>query len=290
MSPLTKAFVVLTTLLSIVMVSMTVAVIARTENHREMYLTMKADRNLAMKAKARYEGELANRAAQEVETNSVALSEVSLVRAQFADKEGEVRSRDESIARLGLESSRMTAAHLALSGTLESANIRLSGQDARILALSEELGEIGREKSEAESALVNAIAARNRYEAEVRLLTQRLRAEETERAELENENDVMRTVLEGRGQDPDDVIEAGQDIRIAGSIVGVDQITDGLTLVELNVGTRDGVRSDMEFTVSRGDQYLGTVRITRVDTDRSVGEVTLQVNPIRTEDSAKTGD
>ncbi|XAL99064.1 hypothetical protein OT109_15945 [Phycisphaeraceae bacterium D3-23] len=290
MSPLTKAFVVLTTLLSIVMVSMTVAHVARTEDYRAKYAVMKVDRDAALKRAADVEAAEAATQAEDQEQQSAIAKIISDVDGQLAGLQGQIRSKDESIASLQVNLARATAAQQAMSETLASMTTRIDNQNDQITSLISDLADISRQKGEAEQALVNAIAARNRYENEVRLLNQRLRAMETELAELAVENEQFRVAIQGLEQDPDEILERGRDIQIAGSVTNVDQIGDGLTLVEVNVGTRDGVRAGMPFTVFRGDQYLGTIRITTVDTDKAVGEVTLDHATIRATDSVKTGE
>ncbi|MFI4862118.1 MAG: hypothetical protein ACIAXF_15745 [Phycisphaerales bacterium JB063] len=288
MSPLTKAFVVLTTLLSIVMVSMTVAHVARTEDYRAKYAVMEVDRDAALKRAAAAETAEANRQAEGQEVASTIESVRSDVAGQLAALQGQIRSKDESIASLQANLARATSAQDAISSTLASATTRIDNQNDQITSLIGDLSAVSRQKAEAEQALVNAIAARNRYENEVRLLNERLRAMETALGEYQTENERLVKLIEEFGGNPDDI--PADSIRIAGSVTNVDQIGDGLTLVEVNVGTRDGVRAGMPFTVYRGDQYLGTIRITTVDTDKAVGEVTLNTAAIRSNDSVKTGD
>ncbi|MEM9414094.1 MAG: hypothetical protein AAGA29_01285 [Planctomycetota bacterium] len=290
MSPLTKAFVVLTTLLSIVMVSMTVAHVARTEDYRAKYEVIKGDRDEAVKRAAAAEAAEAIRQAENQEEQSAIARVTSDVEGQLAALQGQIRSKDESIASLQVNLARATSAQDAITKTLAAATTRIDSQNDQITTLISDLAEVSRQKGEAEQALVNAIAARNRYESEVRLLNQRLRALETANIELQQRNDQYAAYIREIGDNPADVEDAANRIRIAGSVTNVDQIGEGLTLVEVNVGTRDGVQAGMPFTVYRGDQYLGTIRITTVDTDKAVGEVTLNHATIRATDSVKTGE
>ena len=290
MSPLTKAFVVLATLLSVVMVSLTVAHVARTENYRTMFTELKNDRDSAVQRAAQEQAKLANQLAAMNEANAGEESELADVRGDLTDTLGEIRSRDERIAGLESNLARMTAANNALSATLTSATDRLNAQDEQIRTLIGNTGDLSRQKGELQQAIAIATAARDRYANEVRRLTEALQASEAASAAFEERKNELEEVIIAIAPnvDPATVIPPGN-VRIAGAVTKVDQIGDGLTLVEVNVGTRDGVRANMPFTISRGDQYVGTITITTVDTDKSVGELTLNNGSIRDGDDASTG-
>lgn len=288
MSPLSKAFVVLATLLSVVMVVLTVGFAAQTENYREKFGEASADLQVAQSSYARQNTVLSGQLAELRAALSARENADNGVNAQLAAKLGEIRSRDERISNLEATNARTTAALAAATETLQASNARSDAQDGQIRGLISDMATLARQKSEAEQAVVAAIGLRDRYENEVRRLQEQLVALETQRAELSDRVDELEVAFQEINQDPDAVIGT-TGIRIAGAVTSVDQIGDGLTLVELNVGTRDGVKADMPFTIFRGDQYVGTIRITTVDTDKAVGEVTLSTDTVRDGDSAQTG-
>lgn len=288
MSPLSKAFVVLATLLSVVMVVLTVGFAAQTENYREKFGEASADLQVAQSSYARQNTVLSGQLAELRAALSARENADNGVNAQLAAKLGEIRSRDERISNLEATNARTTAALAAATETLQASNARSDAQDGQIRDLISDMATLARQKSEAEQAVVAAIGLRDRYENEVRRLQEQLVALETQRAELSDRVDELEVAFQEINQDPDAVIGT-TGIRIAGAVTSVDQIGDGLTLVELNVGTRDGVKADMPFTIFRGDQYVGTIRITTVDTDKAVGEVTLSTDTVRDGDSAQTG-
>lgn len=288
MSPLSKAFVVLATLLSVVMVVLTVGFAAQTENYREKFGEASADLQVAQSSYARQNTVLSGQLAELRAALSARENADNGVNAQLAAKLGEIRSRDERISNLEATNARTTAALAAATETLQASNARSDAQDGQIRDLISDMATLARQKSEAEQAVVAAIGLRDRYENEVRRLQEQLVALETQRAELSDRVDELEVAFKEINQDPDAVIGT-TGIRIAGAVTSVDQIGDGLTLVELNVGTRDGVKADMPFTIFRGDQYVGTIRITTVDTDKAVGEVTLSTDTVRDGDSAQTG-
>ena len=206
--------------------------------------------------------------------------------ATLKAKLGEIRERDERVANLEATNARLSAALAAASETLQAANERSGSQDEQIRGLINELASIARQKSESEQALVAAIGERDRYENDIRRLTEQLRASQVLSDELNRDNERL-TILVNDLADSDEVFAS---VPIAGSVTNVDQVGTDLTLVEINVGTRDSVQANMSFRVTRGDQYVGTIRITTVDTDKAVGEVTLSSDRIRSGDAVRTGD
>lgn len=76
-------------------------------------------------------------------------------------------------------------------------------------------------------------------------------------------------------------VTAAHDIR--GVVMDVDQ-----TLVQLSVGTADGVRENMVFHITRGDQFLCDVVITNVDVNQSAGVLQLVQQRPRPGDTAST--
>jgi len=289
LSPLTKAFVVLATLLSVVMVSLTVAHVARTENYRAKFNDLKNDRDAAVQRSAEALAQKSNELVAARNDDAAQETELADVKGDLQDTLGEIRSRDERIASLEANLARMTAANSALSATLTSANDRLRAQDEQIRTLINDTGSLARQKGELEQAIAVAIAARDRYANEVRRLTEALQAEEAQRAAADTDRERLEKVVQSLLPEADVTVVSIPSVRITGSVTKIDQLGDAMTLVEVNVGTRDGVTENMPFTISRGGQYVGTITITKVDTDQSVGQLTLDNGEIRSGDRVDAG-
>jgi hypothetical protein len=60
------------------------------------------------------------------------------------------------------------------------------------------------------------------------------------------------------------------------------------SLVHLSVGTADGVRENMVFHITRGDQFLCDIVVTNVDTDQSAGVLQLVKQRPQVGDTAST--
>jgi chromosome segregation ATPase len=75
---------------------------------------------------------------------------------------------------------------------------------------------------------------------------------------------------------------------VRGMITDVRQVGE-ITFVALNVGSNDQVREGMQFIVHEGQKFLGNVVITKVDLNSSAGRVTLAQGPIKANQQVLTG-
>src|SRR5690606_9131386 len=64
-------------------------------------------------------------------------------------------------------------------------------------------------------------------------------------------------------------------VSIRGEITAVESVGDQ-TFVAINVGKQDQVAEGMHFIIHSGDQYVGSLTITKVDLNSSAGRVTLK--------------
>ncbi|MEM6394566.1 MAG: hypothetical protein AAF797_17500 [Planctomycetota bacterium] len=76
---------------------------------------------------------------------------------------------------------------------------------------------------------------------------------------------------------------------IRGQVTRVQSPLDNLTLVEINVGKRDGVAADMVFRVHRGDNFLGELTILTVERGLAVGQLSLVQGDVKPGDSISAG-
>ncbi|MCH9022207.1 MAG: hypothetical protein IID32_05540 [Planctomycetes bacterium] len=67
----------------------------------------------------------------------------------------------------------------------------------------------------------------------------------------------------------------------------ITEVREGLA--SISVGSAASVRKGMKFLVYRGDQYMGDLQITHVETSESAGLVVLQRGSIVRGDSVTTG-
>ena len=73
-------------------------------------------------------------------------------------------------------------------------------------------------------------------------------------------------------------------------VTNVVRDADGSTLVEINAGRSDRLAEGMSLIAIRGNTYLGTIELMRVDLNEAVGRVTQAGNgTIRSDDIIRPG-
>lgn len=293
MSILTKIFVVLVTILSVGLVALIVPFVANTENFRSRISDLQAQLAVA-EAKARdYQVEInaaQDRIAQQIE---------ELNRTINTDKQT-INNLQSELAR-ARDENRTTAAELAQEKATVSLLSAAENQNATLLAsLQRELGELREEKVTTSQRLIELADANNELagdrqtlERNVRRLQEQLTAIEEQIATREQQIAALpqeirdqyfrgrETVADARGYD--------SDVPIQGQVTKVSSDA-GETFVQINVGERDQVKPNMRFLVYRdGNQYVGTIVVSAVDTDAAAGRVVLSNGQIAEGDRVYTG-
>jgi len=89
-----------------------------------------------------------------------------------------------------------------------------------------------------------------------------------------------------RGFDPG-LLAPGAGDHIAARVL---QVEEAVGIVILNVGEKDKVKAGMEFVISRGDKYVGKVRVRNIYQDMSSATILPQLTkePIQIADTAQT--
>jgi len=281
LNALTKAFVVVVTILSVVLVALVIPFAARVPDYAEQYEAMKLDRD-AQLAKAQ--------------------QTAAEVRSAIAEKGSELESALESISQLTSELDAANNANKALQAQLDqsrttasraAAGLEIAARDNESKSqqidkqselIQQQLGQIADLQSQRGDLSQSLIEARAnirrlsdnymRIQEQNKSLNQQLLESQ---AKLETAldqlagyvEDVEVTLADAENKQP----RGGTVIR--GSVTKIDQVTDGLTFVQVNVGKRDLVKEGMEFTVYRGDAFVGKIEIASVDTAEAVGQLTL---------------
>lgn len=281
MNALTKAFVVVVTILSVVLVALVVPFAARVPDYASQYEQMKQDRDTQLAL------------AQEAATK---------VRNAIAAKGSELETALESISSLTAELDRANNDNKSLLAKLDQAQVTVdrnsaameiaarmnevkSGQITQQAELIKEqlsaISELTAQRSDLSQALIESGSRERRLsdnylriQEENKALAQQL-LEKT--ALLKTATEELEAFKEGAEERIAEVTKVlpPDGVAILGSVTKIDQVTDGLTFVQVNVGTRDLVKEGMEFTVYRGDEFVGKIQIASVDTADSVGQLTL---------------
>jgi len=276
LNALTKAFVVVVTILSVVLVALVVPFAARVPDYAQKYKEMEQDRN-----------------AQLLKAQEAA----ALVRNAIAAKGSELESALDSISSLTTELDRANNDNKALQTKLTQAEVTVSrsaagmeiaARDNEVKSqtiakqselIQDQLGQIAALSSQRGDLSQSLIQARSNIR---RLSDNYMRIQEQNKSlnqQLLESQASLKVALEKLAVFVPDIDEnpltPESPIAIRGSVTKIDQVTDGITFVQLNVGKRDLVKPGMTFTVSRGDAFIAKVKISSVDTAEAVGELTL---------------
>jgi len=289
LSPLTKAFVVLVTVLSVVLVALVVPYVAKTENLNAQIQELQGT---AATADAR-----ANSAQQEVSAAQERASEQSALLNQ------RVSNLTQDVIRLQTERDDARAAALQEQRKLsqiESDLSRLSAaavQDASLLsATTADLKETRINFVDSQTKLVQLSDRNNELESQRDSLTRQVRRIGEQMVSLEQDNIALRGVLARVPEKYRQDISTGQaqaqayvpTVPIAGTITDV-QNAAGSQLVQVDVGSKDGVEANMKFLVHRDDQYVGTFVVDRVESAIAAGRMVLSNGEVRAGDAIYTG-
>lgn len=290
MSPLTKVFVVLVTVLSVVLVALVVPFVANTENYKAKLAVAQSDRDAAA---ARAKGlETAAGIAAERDAERVAnlVNENRLLttqRNEYANKLGDISS--------SLSSER------ASKGKADADVSRLSASNAQLTSITAALQtELSLRRKENEEKQATAIAqadqirdlegAKETLSRQVRSLQQQVVAVQDRSKTLEDAmarlDPSTRAQIMGGEQTGGPEFEASTPI--LGKITAVQRVAED-TFVQINVGKNDGVQANMKFLVHRGNQFLGTLVITTVDGRAAAGRLRLSQGDIVAGDAVLSG-
>jgi myosin heavy subunit len=292
---LTKTFVVLVTILSVVLVSLVVPYVANQENYREQ-------RDAAL------------RTITSLETNAKTLqAEINALKRKESQRLQNLRTQNKDLDQLVEQ---LRSENAAKEGDLNEAQAKAdqaastvqrlsasSNQQTEILQLQQtELNDLRKQRRDLQTRNIQAADRINDLQSQVESLTQQFRSIQERMVELNIRNDELESIwrqvppdvkdrILGRETDtlakgPAGTIEP--EIPIRGQITEVRPFSNEL-IVQINVGANDEVTENMKFYIHRGDDFVGTLVVDTVDAQSSAGRVNLSTQEVRVGDSIFTG-
>lgn len=269
MSPLTKVFVVLVTLLSVVLVALVIPFVAKTRDWQAHAQDLQTELVVAQKKAEQTEQDIQNlysatsqQVTQLLEQNKqleAQLQQVTTAQSQAeqatADLRGEIEKKEADISSL-------TATAAQSSKLLET--------------VSQNLKDAQEELTNAKTRNIRLVDTNTQLQAEVSNLERQVRRLRETMVQLEQQNRQL-TAQGGASQGSDETgsssVLAGK--KIAGSITDVENIAD-MTLVLMDIGQSDGVKQNMKFNIERNGTFVGNLVVETVDTAEASGRVTLK--------------
>jgi hypothetical protein len=155
----------------------------------------------------------------------------------------------------------LSAAHTTASKTAEAAQTRLATLEKEASDLRDALRTVQRDLDQKFLTVVD--------------LTDKLNQAESVRKNLDEVNkqatfemSKMKSVLNAHGLKADELVT-----HIPPPVEGVVLEAAGKDLIEISIGSDDGLKVGHSLDVYRDNQYLGRITIKRADPDRAVGQV-----------------
>ena len=277
MHVLTKIFIVLVALLTVALVPL-VAVNATTESK---YQTKVKD---AQAAAAAAEALLNTERAAWLASQQKLEGDVRTMEIKVADLQKQADAKGAEARKAAQELAGTKAAQASIAASLEvlAANGKATGQLTDTLVA--ELRSLRTRSFEAEKRLVQVQEAYDASQSSLEVADAARRALQEEVKRLADEKArALATVAEyvasvgelpkARAGAVSDRVVA--DRNLSASIIGIRR-EKGFTFAEINAGSRDGIKTGWVLTIGDGSTFVGNLRVTEVDVNRSVGIVELE--------------
>jgi len=275
--------------MSVLLVALVVPYVAQTEDYASQIRDLEAKANAAELSARVAEQEKSAFEQGESEKSKllnqrvIALTtEMNQLRELRDEANKSVLTGERRLAQLEAELSRLSAAAV---------------QDADLLTVTTtDLKETRQSLVDAQTKLVQLGDRNNELESQRDSLNRQVNRIGEQMVSLEQDNVSLRGLLArvpeqyrqdvstGQGEEPR--FEASSPI--AGTITDV-MTSAGAQLVQVDVGTKDGVEENMKFLVHRDEQYVGTVVIVRVEPAIAAGRMVLSRGSVQAGDQIYTG-
>ncbi len=284
MSPLTKAFVVLVTVLSILLVTLVVPFVAQVDQLRaevtDAQAISAASEQTIRELRAERTAALEAQQAKEQSLNNT----INQLQTQVAQLEGDKTALTAQLAKAESDAQATQAAMIALA---ESDKAKASLLENYVGQLEDSNGKL----VESQTENVQLVDRNNQLQSNLSALERQVRKlREDLVASNQRVNRLEQDVVAGGGSA---IGGGGNAVAVAalpsepiyGQITETSQTAAGLTLVTLNVGSTDGIARNQSFVVYRdaagSNEYIATVEIQSVDASQSVASVKSELQPIR---------
>lgn len=294
MNVLTKVFVVLMTILSVVLVSLVVPFVANTENYKDQVAAAQAEADaaranatVAASRATASQTELNNQIDEQAKIIASLRATNSDVKNQLATTQGDLERTRADLVRTQSDIANLTASNKQLTDIQIEREKELTGRRDDTTKQAKQIIEL-------EAAVNDQASATATLRRQLRLAQENLVKTQEELAKanaiISNLTPDQLAIAQGGSVSADGKGDIVANPAINAQVSDVRQAGD-VSLVQLNIGSSAGVRERMVFQIHREGQYIGTVAIMTVDEQASVGRVRLVKNgaTIKAGDFARSG-
>jgi len=273
LSTLQKTFVVIVLVLSVLVAVATMGLFAQRQNYRA-----KAEAADATVAKVKREkSDVEARYKEQLDLKNV---EIRSLENKVLDKDHEIQVLKTDIADLGSQIADVKAQLAQITTENSSLADSVKAMTERTAGLEKELETVKKERKDSfdkEKRAVNKVAV---LERDRKSLTEQLKELDISLKKLRQQYAQLKEgIAASEGTQPSKSIDGRIHSKKANMVI-------------ISVGSNDGVEKDFLFHVYRGDEYLGKVKVTKVDPQFAYAEIqekyTQDINNIKEGDNVAT--
>jgi len=272
---LTKIFIVLVTLLAVAMVPLVATYTSNENSYKSMYRASNDQQLLAQSRASDAEQALISQQLQMQQDIDAREATIGSLRSSQSSTRASIESMNDQIRTLKSQLDQSNANLQALS-TASQVNSELKERFVKEnYDLREKLIKGTRQVMEMEDTLEQIQYEADEAERAKRKATEERRLMETQLIDLSDKYDAF--VAKYGELEVVAAVETGvaPNKTLTGVVLQVSRADENV-LVEINVGSRDGVQEGWVMTVGDDGTFLGRLLIHEVDINRSVGRVTLE--------------
>jgi len=289
LSTLTKILIVLLTIASIFLCGIVVTYVANADNYRQMYTSLKVQRDSAVKKEQSARNEL-NTFKDETDQHKRQLnSTIDSVKSQADRLQRDLQTaraeKDDAIRRMNS----WEAIVMDFSKTTDSQSQLLKSTLDELDKLRAKQIKKDKELKQTENTLLEKMVI-------ISTLDQRAKRLFEEKTELQNRlNQLLRQygkvvaptapVTQRRMEVRRAPVARDRDIGLKGRVTAVDPKN---SVAQISIGSAHGVTEDMKFHVTRGDEFICDIMILDVDVEKAVGILDLVQQMPRVGDNVGT--
>ena len=259
-----KIFTVLIFVMSIVFMSFSVMVFATHKNWKLLAdnATPAAGQKLGLKQQLEGLQQLKKEADEQLTALKMELSEEQAARKQaLAALQTQLTANEQKLTAQQAEYDRLLADNTTATQTAKEAQARLAALEAENLARREELRTIMKDLDDKFAQVVTLTDQLNQAESLKAILDERNKEAAFQMAQ-------MKMVMDRNGLTIDSLVS-----HIPPKVDAVVLEVSDKDLVEISIGSDDGIKVGHSMEVYRGNSYLGRIVIRRTSGDRAVGQL-----------------
>lgn len=294
MSTLTKVLIILLTISSIFLCGIVVTYVANADNYRQKYNAIRTEKDAAAQkensAKKQLNENIAKTDREKTELNN----QIASLNSRLEQLQGDLTEAERQKALLQEKVNNWTSIVMAYAKTAEDQGQLLKSTLDELRRIQAEQIKKDKELKQTTTTLVEKMAIISTLEAKNKRLLE-------DRADLNNKlNQLLRQY--GKVVAPsvpvtpqrDNIVRPApiappsattQNIGLKGVVTAVDSKH---SMAEISIGTAQGVKENMKFHVTRGDEFICDILILDVDVEKAVGILDLVQQMPRVGDNVST--